>query len=466
MFEAADVLKNRKDQAKQRHWSTHKNPFDSVWASHLEPLLINNPDLTGTTLWEYLDEQFPEQYPAKLLRTLQRRVKHWRATEGPAKKVMFRQSVPAGHQGLSDFTHPRTAITIAGEPFDHLLYQFRMAYSGWRYVHIIRGGESYSALADGLQNALHRLGGVPAEHRTDSLSAAYVNATEQRHLTQAYQALCKHYDMKATVNNRGVSHENGAIETAHGSLKHRIEQGVKLRGSADFVNLRAYRAFLDTIVDKLNRRCRQKLAEEQRQLKPLPSYRFMDFSELTVKVTSSSTIAVKRGLYTVPSRLIGETLRVHLYHDRLECFVGQTAVLRLPRVYPKTPEGRARHIDYRHVIHALSAKPQAFRFSQLRDDLLPSPQYRQLWVQAQAQFTPQEACKWMVAALRFAYDYDCESALAADLLQENQLPNLKTLQKRFIFNPQTPDIATQQHDVNDYDQLLKGKWVSPEVGHA
>ncbi len=221
-------------------------------------------------------------------RTLQRRVKHWRATQGPEKAVIFRQSVPAGQQGLSDFTRPRTTITIAGQSFEHLLYQFRLAYSHWRDVHIIQGGGSYSALADGLQNALHKLAGVPAEHRTDSLSAAYINTTQKRELTQAYEALCDHYDMKPTVNNPGISHENGAIENAHGSLKHRIEQAIKVRGSADFPNLEAYRHFLDQIVDRLNKRCQGRLAQAQLHLKPLPHYRIMDFTELTVKVTTSS----------------------------------------------------------------------------------------------------------------------------------------------------------------------------------
>ncbi len=180
--------------------------------------------------------------------------------------MIFRQSVPAGHQGLSDFSHPRTAVTLAGEPFDHLLYQFRLAFSGWRDVHIVRGEESYSALADGLQTALYQLVGVPEEHRTDSLSAAYANNTEKRDLTQSYEALCQHDSMKPNANNLGASHENGAVETAHGALKHRIDQAIKLRGSADFASLQAYRDFLDKIVAKLNKRCKAALAEEQSQL--------------------------------------------------------------------------------------------------------------------------------------------------------------------------------------------------------
>ncbi len=137
----------------QRHWRTRDDPFAAVWDTELMPLLEQEPSLSGLTLWEYLDERYPQSYSFGLLRTLQRRVKHWRATQGPEKPVMFRQSVPAGQQGLSDFTHPDTAVTIAHQPFSHLIDQFRLADSGWRYAYIVQGGESYSALADGLQNA-------------------------------------------------------------------------------------------------------------------------------------------------------------------------------------------------------------------------------------------------------------------------------------------------------------------------
>jgi len=450
-----------------RDWRTRKDPFEAVWESELVPLLERESSLTGITLWDYLDETYPGKYPEQLLRTLQRRVKHWQATQGPEKPVIFRQSLPAGHQGLSDFTHPNTPVTIAGEPFPHLLYQFRLAYSGWRDAHIIQGGESYSALADGLQKALHKLGGTPKEHRTDSLSAAYVNATQKQQLTKLYEALCQHYTMRPTRNNRGISHENGAIETSNRSLKRRIEQAIKLRGSADFSTREAYRAFIDKIVTKLNRRCQGRLAQEQATLTALPTHRFIDYTELSVKVTTSSTLAVKRSLYTVPSRLIGETVRVHLYHDHLECFVGQTCVVTLARVYPATPTGRARSIDYRHIVHSLAAKPQAFRFLRFRDDVFPSPQYRQLWIQAEQLFTPQEACKWMVSVLRIACDYDCEATLAEELLADKgQLPDLKSLQKRYLKQSKVPDIPIRQHAVTDYDQLLTGQWKAQGVTHV
>ncbi len=192
------------------------------------PLLEKEAQLTGLTLWEYLEDNHTGKFPYRVLRTLQRRVKHWKATQGPDKVVIFRQSVPAGQQGLSDFSHPNTEITLQGAVFTHLLYQFRFAYSGRRYVQIILGGESYSALADGLQLALSPAGGSPIEHRTDSLSAAFINSAEEQKLTQAYDALCVHYNLRVTRNNRGVSHENGAIECAHGSFKRRLDQALKL----------------------------------------------------------------------------------------------------------------------------------------------------------------------------------------------------------------------------------------------
>jgi len=312
-------------------------------------------------------------------------------------------------------------------------------------------------LAEGLQNALHKMGGAPVEHRTDSLSAAYVNRHEQKQLTLSYEGLCEHYGMTGTTNNLGICHENGAIETAHASLKHRLDQAFKLRGSTDFSSVADYQAFIDRSIARLNQLTLTRFLVEQEQLQPLPVYRFMDYSELCVKVTTSSTISVKRGLYTVPSRLIGETLRIHLYHDKLIGFVGQTQVLLLTRVYAQKPSSRARCIDYRHVIHALAAKPQAFRFCKFRDELFPDDNYRQLWQLIDQQLSSRDACKWMVVVLRIAAAHSCEKTFGMTLLQQanaDALPDVKALQARYLNTRSQPEKATKQHDISDYDQFL------------
>jgi transposase InsO family protein len=456
---------------RERHWRTREDPLDAIWESELVPLLEEEPGLTGLTLWEYLEDEHAGQFPYSVLRTLQRRVKHWKATQGPDKAVIFRQSVPAGQQGLSDFSHPNTAITIQGEVFSHLLYQFRFAYSGWRYIQIVLGGESYSALADGLQSALSLAGGSPIEHRTDSLSAAFNNHAEEQKLTKAYEALCAHYNLRGTRNNPGVSHENGAIECAHGSFKHRLDQALKLRGSGDFATIKDYQAFLNTVTERLNKRCQSRFKDEQAALQALPGERFMDYSELSLKVTRSSTLEIKRVLYSVPSRMIGETVRVHVYHDRLAFFVGQTLTATLLRIYLKPGQERARCIDYRHVIHSLSAKPQAFRFLQFRDELLPTDTYRQLWQHCDQQFQSRDACKWIVGVLRIAMDHDCEERLGNELLalvDNNQpLPTLKALQARYLCKQPVPIIPARQQDLASYDHLLQGNWyVTETVDHA
>jgi transposase InsO family protein len=451
-IETADSSRYDRD----RDWRTREDPLDAVWSSELLPLLENEPSLTGTTLLDYLEDHYPEHYDQRVLRTLQRRVKQWKALHGPDKEVIFRQQAVIAQQGFSDFTHPDSAITINGEPFKHLLYQFRLAYSGWRSVTVIQGGESYAALACGLQRALHQAGGSPAEHRTDSLSAARNN--RENVWTEAYADLCEHYQMQPTRNNLGQSHENGVVECANGSLKRRISQQLKLRGHSDFESIDAYQAFVDQIAGRLNRRTHSRFQEEQAALLPLPGNQAADYQTLHVKVTRSSTIEVRRVVYSVPSRLIGERVQVKLHHDKLAIYVGQQQALTLSRIYPKSGENRARSIDYKHVIRALASKPQAFRYSQLRDDLLPDDNYCQLWHYADAHLDKREACKWIVTVLRLAFEYDIESDLGQGLLDEvkqGQFATITELQERFLRHHE-PELSasTAQHDLCSYDELL------------
>ncbi len=440
----------------ERDWRTRPDPLDAVWDPELLPLLRAEPSLTGTTLLEYLLDHYPEHYDQSVLRTLQRRVKQWRALEGPDKDIIFRQAAAIAVQGFSDFSHPNDAVLIGGEPFAHLFYQFRLAFSGWRSVTVVQGGESFVALSEGLQRALQQAGGSPEEHRTDSLSAARNNT--QNVWTDDYEALCRHYGMTPTRNNLGQSHENGVVECANGSFKRRLSQQLTLRGSRDFSSIDAYQAFVAKVVHQLNRRVTQRFGEEQRALQALPASGVPHYQTLALKVTRSATIEVKRVLYTVPSRLIGERLQIQLYHDKLDLYVGQTRALTLPRVYPKPGESRARRIDYKHVIRSLASKPQAFRYSQLHDDLLPTQTYRTLWEHVDQALPKRDACKWMVTVLRLAYEYDCESQLGAELLRDvldGKLPDIKTIQARFLRPSGVANhVSPPQHALADYDDLL------------
>jgi hypothetical protein len=320
---------------------------------------------------------------------------------------------------------------------------------------------------------LWRLGGAPLEHRTDSLSAAYKNlaADAREDLTQRYEALCAHYGMTATRNNRGVSHENGAVESPHGHIKRRIAQALLLRESSDFACLEDYRQWLDALVGRFNRRCAEALAIEREQLQALPARRTTDYSEQVVPVTTAGTIEVKRVLYSVPARLIGERLRLHVFDDRIEAFVGSTRAIVLPRVYAVNHE-RARCIDYRHLIAALARKPQAFRHSQLREDLLPNATYRAIWQHLDHHLEARAACKRIVGILALAARAECEQALGAYLLERigaGDVPSLHALEQRFEPARHAADSRDRhalhgaQHPLWLYDSLLPSHAQSTEL---
>jgi len=300
---------------KKRRGRTKPDPFVDVWGNFLLPALRGDPHLEATFLHRELQQRYPGQYPDSVLRTLQRRISDWRAIEGPEKEIIFRQEHPPGWQCLSDFTDDKgLKVTINGEAFPHRFYHLRSAFSLWEYVRVITGGESFTALAEGLQKGLWELGGVFETHRTDSLSAAFKNKSKKEieDLTERYKELCTHCGMKPTRNNKGVKHENGAVEISHRFFRSDLKQALSLRGSRDFSSLEEYRKFVAHRISLANARRIDLINEESKFLKPLPDHKACDFEEQMVKVTTSSLIRVKQSLYSVPSRLIGKTLRVSI----------------------------------------------------------------------------------------------------------------------------------------------------------
>lgn len=440
---------------------TVRDPLEAVWDSELEPMLRKEPRLKPMTLFEYLQQQHPGEYP-QVLRTLQRRVQTWKVLHGPAPEVMFELRHEPAMMGLSDFTELKgMEVTIAGKPFEHLIYHYRLAYSGWQYAQVIEGGESFVALSEGLQNALLASGGAPKQHRTDSLAAAYRNMGGRRHkpLTRLYDELCEHYRLEPTRNNTGIAHENGSIESPHGHLKNRIKQAIYLRGSTDFGSVAQYQALIDKATEGLNRQCQAKYEAEKAHLQPLPKYRTPDYEILTVKVSCRSTIDVRCILYTVPSRLVGRRLELHLYHNRIIGYFGTQQVFELPRIRVADPDKRrGRCIDYRHVIAGLHHKPRAFLHCTWQQDLLPNAQYKQLWQQLKAQFPLEDAARLIVEALSIAATEDKETAVAQYLSTELEAGtlSLNRLKQQFAFTarPGVAQLTVTQHDLSSYDQLI------------
>src|SRR5215211_939272 len=231
-----------------RDWRTRPDPFATVWPTDVEPLLSRDAKGVLEAKWvlEVLRTRYPEQFHPGQARTLQRRFRDWRARHAVEPEVFFEQVAAPGREAAIDFTHATDlGVTIAGEPFPHLLFEFVLSYSHWTYV-AIAFGETFEALAAGVQGALWALGGVPAVLRSDNLSAATheLKASSGRDLTARFRAVLEHYGMRSSRITPGRAHENGVAEQAHRRLKAVVAQALLVRGHADFATLTAYEAFV------------------------------------------------------------------------------------------------------------------------------------------------------------------------------------------------------------------------------
>ncbi len=465
-FSAATGYRIRKDprppsQKRAPRGRRRPDPLAGMFDEEVVPMLRDSADIRPVGVFLELMRRHPDLDPG-IRRTLERRIRDWRARHGPDREVIFRQTHTPGQLGLSDFTVMNAlGVTVAGRPLDHRLHHFRLPWSGFRHAEVVLGGESFTALATGLQAALWSLGGVPAGHRTDSLSTAFRNLgrDDARDRTERYEALCEHCGMTASRNNRGVAHENGAIESPHGHLKREIADALALRGSKDFADIDAYRAFVAEIVGRGNARRSGRIKAERETLKDLPPMRTTDHEETSVDVTSSSGFILRRVFCTVPSRLIGHRLGVRLHDDRLELHVGGVHHLTLPRKHKGASTKPVHVVNHRHVIHSLKTKPMALMNLTCRDELFPREACRRCFEAALSKAGERAACRLTVRLLALAHEENCEAMLAAEIdgcLAAGKLPDLDSLKVRFAPEPGAmPEVRIIRAPLAGYGDLLR-----------
>jgi hypothetical protein len=448
------------------HWRTRADPFTEVW-EEIRPELAVNPGLEAKTLFQALQRKYPGRFQDGQVRTLQRRIKTWRALEGPAREVFFAQVHEPGRLCASDFTHlSDLGITLGGQPFDHLVYHFVLTYSNWEQCTVCFA-ESFESLAEGLQNALWVLGGVPAAHRTDRLSSAVNNLAKQPDerrepaFTQRYQALLGHYGLAGQKIQAGKANENGDVEQSHHQFKKALDQALMLRGRRDFASRAEYETFVGELIEQLNAGRRQRLAEELAVLRPLPDHRYESCQRFEARVDSGSLIHVDRNAYSVTSRLIGEQVEVRLYVEHLEVWYAQRLIERLPRL-----RGRNRHhVSYRHIIDWLVRKPGAFEQYRYREDLFPTSRFRMAYDSLQ-QTHGDRAAK---AYLRILYLAARETETGTDealrhLLHEGQpvsFEAVEALVRRGQEIPSATAVTVGPVDLVGYDALMAGQEVAP-----
>jgi transposase len=439
----------------QHTWRTRKDPFEDSW-HEIKMMLEVNPGLEAKTIFEDLQHRDPDKFTDGQLRTLQRRIKIWRALEGPAKEVFFTQMHSPGQLGQSDFTHMnKLGVTIGGQPFNHLIYHFVLTYSNWETATICFS-ESFESLSQGLQNALWELGGVPERHQTDRLSTAVNKTDNPQEFTRSYQDLLNHYGIKGCKTNPDSPHENGDIEQRHHRFKKALEQVLLLRGSRNFNDRSEYEQFLRKLFKQLNAGRNKRFEEERAVLRRLPLCRIEACKKETLKVGPSSTIRVNHNAYTVDSRLIGERIQVRLYIDHLQIWYGQKKVDTLPRL---RGEGKCA-INYRHIIDSLVRKPGAFENYRYRNELFPTSRFRIAYDSLKKRHALSIAAKQYLNILYLAAhesETGVDDALRALIDQEIEISD--ALVKKLVLSNEPIPTGTEIHvssvDLSCYDQLLQ-----------
>ncbi|HEY7387892.1 MAG TPA: IS21 family transposase [Bryobacteraceae bacterium] len=316
---------------RERHWRTPRGPFQRCLGA-VRQQIEESPGLEAKTLFEWLQREFPGRFSDGQIRTLQRRIKLWRATEGPTHEVYFGQKHTPGKPCASHFTHmTELGITVAGQTFEHLVYHFVLTYSNWE-TGTICFSESLESLTEGWQNAVWELGGVPAAHRTDRLSSAVNNMSNREEFNHRYEALLRYYGVKPQRTNPSSPHENGDAEQSHHRFKRAVDQALLLRGSREFADRAEYARFLHELFAQRNAGRRERFGEELEVMRELPARRMQSAKRERVKVDSGSLIHVDRNAYSVNSRLIGERVEARVYLDHVEVWYGQRCVEDLPRL--------------------------------------------------------------------------------------------------------------------------------------
>lgn len=438
-----------------RNYRTRVDPFAGVWAE-IEARLEAEPRLQAKTLFEWLQARFPGEFPNSTRRTFERRVARWRSLSGPNQPVMFEQVHHPGRVAASDFTAMNElGVKIAGSRFDHTLFHCVLTYSNVESISLCFS-ESFEALSAGIQKAFWEFGGVPKKHRTDSLGAAVKNHSDRKTHTERYQALMDYYGSQPERTNVRCANENGDVESLHGHLKNRIDQALLLRGSRDFASREEYVSFLEELIAKANNHRRALFEREQEHLGRLPDHR-LDTDEVLqgLRVRKSSTIHVRKNVYSVPSRLIGRTVDVKIGAEWIEVTHQGVYIQRMPRLLGT---GGA-SIHYRHVIDSLVRKPGAFENYKYREEMFPTTHFRVAYDLLLEKHSPKVADKSYLKLLELAA-HESQGAVQDVLRMKIQagecldVEEIRSLVLKAWEIPPATDVEVEPPLLSEFDCLL------------
>ncbi|PKO63326.1 MAG: hypothetical protein CVU23_11335, partial [Betaproteobacteria bacterium HGW-Betaproteobacteria-17] len=412
--------------------------------------------------FEQLQTEYPDRFDDGQLRTLQRKIKCWRGEHGPERQAVLAQRHRPGEAAQSDFTDAtELGVIVAGELLVHMLYVLVLPFSNWQWATVCFS-ESMASLRHGLQRSLFQLGRVPVFHQTDNSTAATHNIPRdkeekvegrKRPFNEDYLAIMRHYGMTPRTTAVGAKEQNGDVEASNGAIKRRLEQQLLLRGSREFESAQAWQDFVDEVMRKANKAKRARVEQELAVMRELDVAKLVEYTEERLFVSEHSTIRVKSCIYSVPSRLIREQVKVRVYHDKIEVYYAGVNQLTCERV-----RGGRKRIDYRHVIWSLVRKPGAFARYVYREEMFPTLAFRRAYDAIQKDY---DGIKGDVEYLRILHhaastlEADVETALALMLdagkpIRADEIKALLTANTAH----QAPDLDEPEVSLDVYDALL------------
>jgi len=465
-YRDADQLPSQIERA-ERSYRTRVDPL-AEFRDEIEALLQHDPRLKPYAILDWLKQKYnpPNGEPCvsdSMRRTLERRVQSWKLQQGVEQEVKFPQIHHPGDVIAFDFVVMNSLkVTLGGKPFDHLLFHAVFTYSNWEYVHLCHS-ESFEALSAGLQDALHRAGGVPRRVRSDSLSAAVNNLSDDKEFAVQYRELLAHYGARGHRINVRKPHENGDVESSHGHFKDALDQALRLRGSRDFSSVGNYLTFVRPLVQRRNAAREKRFREEVATLGPLPPQRRSTCTSIFVTIQSDSVIRVKRNAYSVSSKYLGLRLEIRIHQDELELWYRNECVERMPRQFGSGKE----NIDFRHVIDSLIRKPGAFVNYKYVNHMYPTTRFRMAYDGLLKSTTEAAAVKQYLKLLYAAKHegLDLVDDTLRWFLAQGQTIQVDEVLKAVAAKHQLPSptaVHVEVPDLSTFDSLLQHKEVYDE----
>ena len=450
-----------------RAYTTRVTDFDKFWPEIQSMLELEN-DLKPYIILEHMLEKHKDAFDPKWKRTLERRISKWRIANGIEKDVSFSQIHKPGDVLAIDFTDLSSlGIRIASELLEsnHLVFHATLTYSNWEYVEFCRS-ESFEALASGVQNAFHSLGGVTARVRFDSMTAAVNNLSSDREFQPNWRALLDHFGVNGHRINVRSPQENGDCESLHGHFKDYVVQRLLLRGNRNFESLDAWREFLRDCAAARNKKRSAAIMQERELLESLPKQMFPTFSSHESTVKSSCILRVKQNDYSVPSCFIGKQVQLRIYADHIELWYAGRKEFDMPRLQGKNNV----QFDYRCVIDSLIRKPGAFANYRYREYMFPTMNFRLAFDATCSEQGERQGIRTYLKVLYMAKHISqvaVDGELALALASKTKI-DAKAIEAKIQNTPATPgslgtvDPRIESPELDDYNSLLEHKEVLDE----